>query len=76
MFDNVQNEFKKEVRKVVESKLIKKLNNKGISRSDISDYKFQEFLAMEIEILKNDGKKVGAGLGVGILLTLLTGGLF
>ena len=31
---------------------------------------------MEMEILKSDGKKVGTGIGVGIALTVLTGGLF
>ena len=31
---------------------------------------------IEFEILKNDGKKVGAGIGVGIALSVLTGGLF
>lgn len=76
MFDDVQNEFDKSVRKIAESNLLKKLNAQGINRIDISNEKFAELLDMEIEILKSDGKKVGTGIGVGVALTLLTGGLF
>lgn len=76
MFNEVQNEFDKSVRKIAESNLLKKLNAQGISRNEISPMQFQSLLDMEIEILKNDGKKVGAGIGVGIALSVLTGGLF
>lgn len=74
MFDDIQNEFDKSVRKMAESNLLKKLNAQGINRTDITNEKFAELL--EMEILKSDGKKVGTGIGVGIALTLLTGGLF
>ena len=76
MFSDTQNEFDKNVRKMAESNLLKKLNKQGINRTDITSGKFNELLEMEIEILKSDGKKVGAGIGVGIALTVLTGGLF
>lgn len=76
MFNNVQNEFDNSVRKIAQSNLLKKLNSQGINRSDITDKKFTELLELEIEILKSDGKKVGTGIGVGVALTLLTGGLF
>lgn len=76
MFKDTQNEFDKSIKKVAESNLLKKLKKQNITRADIDNEKFQELLDMEIEILKNDGKKVGAGIGVGVALTLLTGGLF
>jgi len=76
MFNDAQNEFDKNVRKMAESNLLKKLNKQGINRTDITSGKFNELLEMEIEILKSDGKKVGTGIGVGIALTVLTGGLF
>ena len=76
MFNEAQNEFDINVRKMAESNLLKKLNKQGISRTDITTENFTELLDMEIEILKSDGKKVGAGIGVGIALTVLTGGLF
>lgn len=76
MFDDVQNEFDKSVKKMAESNLLKKLNSQGIKRTDITEEKFAELLDMEIDILKSDGKKVGTGIGVGVALTILTGGLF
>ena len=61
---------------MAESSLIKKLNEQGINRNDLTSDKFEELLLLEIEIIKNDGKKVGAGIAVGIGISLLTGGLF
>lgn len=76
MLDAIQSELNQNVRKMAESSLIKKLNTQGINRSDLTDNKFEELLLLEIEIIKNDGKKVGAGIAVGIGISLLTGGLF
>ena len=75
MLDAIQIELNQGVRKMAESSLIKKLNAQGINRSDLTDNKFEELLNLEIEIIKNDGKKVGAGIAVGIGISLLTGGL-
>jgi hypothetical protein len=61
---------------MAENSLIKKLNTQGINRSDLTDNKFEELLNLEMDIIKNDGKKVGAGIAVGIGISLLTGGLF
>ncbi len=47
----------------------------GFIEIDGQDDKFEELLLLEIEIIKNDGKKVGAGIAVGIGISLLTGGL-
>ena len=76
MLDTIQTELNQGVRKMAESSLIKKLNTQGIKKSDLTDNKFEELLLLEIEIIKNDGKKVGAGIAVGIGISLLTGGLF
>ena len=76
MLDNLQKDFDSSVEKIAESSLIKKLNKQGISRNDISSSEFNELLKLEIEILKADGRKVGAGIAVGIGISLLTGGLF
>ena len=76
MLDTIQRELNQGVRKMAESSLIKKLNTQGIKKSDLTDNKFEELLLLEIEIIKNDGKKVGAGIAVGIGISLLTGGLF
>jgi len=40
----------------------------------MQDSDFDELLlADEIKILKSDSKKVGAGIGIGILISLVTG---
>lgn len=75
MLDTIQRELNQGVKKMAESSLIKKLNKQGISRSDLTNDKFEELLSLEIEIIKNDGKKVGAGLAIGIGISLLTGAL-
>lgn len=76
MLDTIQSELNQGVKKMAENSLIKKLNAQGINRSDLTDNKFEELLNLEIDIIKNDGKKVGAGIAVGIGISLLTGGLF
>lgn len=76
MLDTIQTELNQGVRNIAESSLIKKLDAQGINRSDLTDNKFEELLNLEMDIIKNDGKKVGAGIAVGIGISLLTGGLF
>jgi len=76
MLNELQNDFDSSIRKMAESNLLKKLNTQGINRADLTIEKFEELLTMEIDIVKSDGKKVGAGIGIGIALSLLTGGLF
>lgn len=75
MLDILQSELNQSVRKMAENSLIKKLNDQGINRNDLASDKFDELLLLEIDIIKNDGKKVGAGIAVGIGISLLTGGL-
>ena len=75
MLDTLQSELNQSVRKMAENSLIKKLNAQGINRNDLASDKFEELLLLEIDIIKNDGKKVGAGIAVGIGISLLTGGL-
>ena len=75
MLDTIQIELNQGVRKLAENSLIKKLNEQGISRSDLTNEKFEELLNLEIDIIKNDGKKVGAGIGIGLAISFLSGGL-
>jgi hypothetical protein len=76
MFETAQKEFNQSVRKMAEHSLLKKLNAQGISRNDIDSARYEMLLEKEIEIIKMDGKKVGTGIGIGVALTLLTGGIF
>ena len=75
MFNDIQNEIDKNIKNIAQSNLLKRLNSQGINRAAISNEKFDELLDMEIEILKNDGKKVGAGIGIGLAISFLSGGL-
>ena len=75
MLDSIQTELNQGVRNMAKNSLIKKLNEQGINKNDLENEKFEELLLLEIEIIKNDGKKVGAGIAVGIGISLLTGGL-
>lgn len=75
MFNDIQKEFDSSIKNLAQNNLIKKLKKQGIQKEDISEEKFQELLEMELDILKSDGKKVGAGIAVGIGISVLTGGL-
>ena len=75
MLDSIQTELNQGVRNMAKSSLIKKLNEQGINKNDLENEKFEELLLLEIDIIKNDGKKVGAGIAVGIGISFLTGGL-
>lgn len=75
MIEAIQTELNQGVKKLAENSLIKKLNEQGISRSDLTNEIFEELLNLEIDIIKNDGKKVGAGIGIGLAISFLSGGL-
>ncbi len=75
MLESIQRELNQGVKKMAESSLIKKLNEQGINKDDLENDKFEELLLLETEIIKNDGKKVGTGIAVGIGISILTGGL-
>ena len=75
MLEAIQRELNQGVKKMAESSLIKKLNEQGINKDDLENDKFEELLLLETEIIKNDGKKVGTGIAVGIGISILTGGL-
>jgi hypothetical protein len=64
MLESIQTELNQGVRKLAENSLIKKLNDQRINSSDLTNEKFKELLNLEIDIIKNDGKKVGAGIGI------------
>ena len=75
MLETIQTELNQGVRNLAENSLLKKLNTQGIQRSDLTNKKFEELLSLEIDIIKNDGKKVGAGIGIGLAISFLCGGL-
>jgi hypothetical protein len=73
MFNETKKNFEIEVNKFATKNIIKKLEEQGIDYTELEDSAFNDLLADEIEILKRDSKKVGVGIGIGILFSLVTG---
>ena len=73
MFDEAKKNFEIEVQKYARKNIINKLENQGIDYKQLSDSAFSDLVTDEIEILKSDSKKVGSGIGIGILISLVTG---
>ncbi len=73
IIDTVKNEFSSEIEKIATKNIIKKLKKQDIDYTELNEIDFKALVADEIEILKSDTKKVGAGIGIGIAISLLTG---
>lgn len=73
MFKDIKNNLDTEVNKYARKNIIAKLQKQGVDYKQLADSDFDELVADEIEILKSDSKKVGAGVGIGILISLVTG---
>ena len=73
MFNEVKKNLDTEVIKFARRNIIKKLNKQGVNYQQLEDSAFNDLVIDEIAILKSDSKKVGTGIGVGILFSLITG---
>jgi len=73
MLKKVTDSFEVEIKKIAKKNIISKLKEQGIDVEKLDDADFEELVADEIEILKSDTKKVGAGIGIGLLISLVTG---
>ncbi len=76
MFANTQKNFNIEINKVAKTNVLKKLQAGGVDYQIVPLQKLNELVAIEANILKADTKKVGAGIAIGIGLSILSGGLF
>jgi len=73
MFKDIKNNLDTEVNKYARKNIIAKLEKQGVDYQQLTDSAFNDLLADEIEILKHDSEKIGAGIGIGILISLVTG---
>ena len=73
IINKTKSTLNREIKTIATNNIIKKLKTQGISYKDLSALEFEDLLKNEIEILKSDTKKVGAGVGIGIFITMLTG---
>jgi len=73
MLKETKKNFDIEVRRFARNSIIEKLEKQGIDYQQLNDDAFDDLVNDEIEILKADSKKVGVGIGIGILFSLVTG---
>jgi len=73
MFNDMKESFDTEVFKYAKKNIIKKLQEQGVDHNDLSQSAFDDLVKDEIEILKRDSKKVGTGIGIGLLISAITG---
>jgi len=73
MFANTKQTIKSEISKYAKRNIIKKLEKQDIDYTLLENEAFNELVEQEIKILKSDTKKVGTGIAIGILITLVTG---
>lgn len=73
MFTKAKESFDSEVEKYARKNIITKLQEQGIDYLQLDEADFKGLVSDEIEILKSDSKKVGAGIGIGLLISLVTG---
>ena len=73
MFTKAKENFETEVEKYAKRNIISKLEKQGIDYLQLDELDFNSLVTDEIEILKSDSKKVGLGIGIGILISLVTG---
>ena len=65
--------FKNGFKKTARENLIHKLEKQGIAYTELHSSEFHELLKAERGILESDTKKVGAGIGIGLVLSMLLG---
>ena len=73
MFTKTKKRFLNEVEQHAKRNIIKKLEKQGIDYKVLADADFDNLVASEMEILESDSKKVGVGIGIGLVISALTG---
>ena len=73
LIEKTKNEFLDEIEKYARNNVVKKLEKAGVNPDDIARSEFDELVEDEKKILKQDAKKVGMGIGIGIVISMLTG---
>lgn len=65
--------FNNEIEKIARTNVIEKLAKQGVDHRELKSDEFNGLVSVEIEILESDTKKVGLGIGIGLLISMLTG---
>ena len=73
ILNQAKTSFNHEFQKIARANVIRKLEKQGIDHNELLSSEFDELLESEIEILESDSKKVGTGIGIGLVLSMLIG---
>jgi len=65
--------FNHEFEKLARANIIRKLEKQGIDYSELDSSDFNDLIEDEITILESDTKKVGSGIAIGIVTSMLLG---
>ena len=65
--------FNHEFEKLARANIERKLEKQGIDYRELDSSSFNELVLDEIKILESDTKKVGAGIAIGIVTSMLLG---
>jgi hypothetical protein len=65
--------FNREFHELATKNITRKLAKQGIDPHDLDPDEFSRLIDKEKELLESDTKKVGAGIGIGIVLSMLFG---
>ena len=73
IINKAKDSFNDEIEKIARANIIKKLQKQGIDYRDLKSSDFRNLIEDEKEILESDTKKVGMGIGIGLVISMLTG---
>ncbi len=73
ILNQAKESFNEEIYSIAKTNIKRKLKKQGIESLQLSTIEFDALVEDEIEILKSDSKKVGAGVGIGFVLSMLLG---
>ena len=76
MFKETGAKFDYEVTTMAKNNVVKRLRKQGLLPDDLEQSEFDELVDMEKVTLKQDTKKVGAGIAIGLGISILSGGIF
>ena len=70
---DVKDNLNESVSKIAKANIRRKLAKQGIDPEELDPKVYNELVQAEITILESDTKKIAAGVGVGLLISALTG---
>ncbi len=73
IINKAKTSFNHEFEKIARNNIIRKLEKQGIDHNELTSSDLNGLIADEIKILEADTKKVGAGIGIGIVLSMFLG---